>query len=231
METYRLNKIIANKQNPGRTGTEKPADLTRTFRLQKRLENNFTLCDVPVERHPMKKAVSKALTTLRSEGRLVLKTNKSRAIIDFVSSLPEKTCKTTTRDNILEGFLQAGYIDSKKLRYPDLNKILSTCRRNPTNSEYALCLEKLPVLLKIVLDKGHIVDSIFEEMGFPLDKDPEGNEVRRLAGIQQESRQRAKILTIKHQNDLRFAIRNAIISEKKRKAQDKMDILQDNFFK
>ena len=227
LEIYRQHKIIANKQNPGRTGTEQPADLTKTFRLQKLLEHNFTLIDVPAERHPMKKSVSKALATLRSEGRLILKPNKSRAIIDFVSSLPEKTCKTTTRDNILEGFIQPGYIDSKKLRYPDLNKILSTCRRNPTAGEYALCIEKFPLLMQIVLEKGHIEDSVFEELGFPIDKDPEGNEVRRLAGIQQESRQRAKILTIKHQNDLRFAVITQVESERKRKAQDKIDILQN----
>ena len=71
------------------------------------------MCDVPVDRYPMQKAASKALTTLRSEGCLVLKTIKSRAIIDFVSSLPAKTCKTTTRDIFWKGFFKLVILTAK----------------------------------------------------------------------------------------------------------------------
>ena len=227
LEIYMNNLITACKQNPGRTGTEQPADLTLVFRIMKQLQLTFRLSDVPSERHPMKNIITKAFAQLRSEGRLCLKTNKSRALIDFISSLPEMTAKAITRNSILQGFLEAGYIDKLKLRYPDLNKIIVTCRRNPTEREYALCIEKFPTLLKMFLEKGYVEDSIFEEMGFPMDQDPEGNRVSRDAGIQQESRQRAKILTIKHQTELRASVQIAIESEKKRKANDKKNILRD----
>ena len=68
---------------------------------------------------------------------------------------------------------------TKKLRYPDLNKIIGTCRKNPTTHEYALCLKQFPSLLKIYLVTGHVDDSVFEELGFPMNRDPEGNRVRR----------------------------------------------------
>ena len=64
---------------------------------------------------------------------------------------------------------------------------------------------------------SHVDDKIFEDLGFPMDKDEEGNKVRREAGINQESRQRVKILTHKHQADLCDAIANSIEAEKKRK--------------
>ena len=50
-----------------------------------------------------------------------------------------------------------------------------------------------------------------------IDKDEEGYKVGREAGISQESRQRAKILTHEHQADLRDAIANSIEAEKKKK--------------
>ena len=71
------------------------------------------------------------------------------------------------------------------------------------------------------MEKGYIEDFVFEQMGFPMDQDPEGNRVRRDAGIQQKWCQRAKILTIKHQTELRAAVKIGIESKKKRKANDK----------
>ena len=95
------------------------------------------------------------------------------------------TAKAITRNNVLQGFWEAGYIDKKMLWYPDLNKIIATCRRNPTTQEYALCVEQFPKLLKRFLANGHVEDSVFEQLGFPMDQDPEGNRVRREVGIQQ----------------------------------------------
>ena len=154
LEIYMNNLIMACKQNPGRTGTEQPADLALVFCLMKQLQYTFSLSDVPSEKHPMKNIITKAFEKLRKEGRLCLKTNKSRALIDFISSLPEMTAKAITRNTILQDFLKPRYIDKLKLRYPDLNKIIGTCRQNPTEREYALCVEKFPTLLKIFWRRG-----------------------------------------------------------------------------
>ena len=68
---------------------------------------------------------------------------------------------------------------------------------------------------------GQVDDSVFEELGFPMDRDPEGNRVRRDAGIQQELCQGAKILTIKHHTELRDIVKRLIELEKKRKPKIK----------
>lgn len=44
--------------------------------------------------------------------------------------------KAATNTNIQHGFLSNGLIDTKHRRYPDFNRILSTCRRNPTLEQY-----------------------------------------------------------------------------------------------
>lgn len=72
--------------------------------------------------------------------------------------------------------------------------MLSTCKRNPTKKEYALCLSSFEKLFKQTLENGHVPDDVFESLGFPMDKDMNGIKVQ-TATVAQESRQRVKTLT------------------------------------
>ena len=83
-----------------------------------------------------------------NENRLVLTTTKMNAIIDFIASIPEITTKAVTRKNILHSFIENGTLDSSFLRSPELNNMLATCRLDPTESEYKLCVESFPCLFK-----------------------------------------------------------------------------------
>ena len=76
LEVYRNNMITANKQNPQRTGTEQPADLTKCFPLLEYLQRIVPLENVPAERHLMKMLITAAFARLAKEGRLVLKSSK-----------------------------------------------------------------------------------------------------------------------------------------------------------
>ena len=110
------------------------------------------------------------------------------------------TCK-----HIQHGFIVGGVIDTYHHRYPDLNKIIATCQKEPSKEEYQLCLNTFPALLDIMVKKGFVPDTVFEEYQFPVDRDILGKVVRRTATISQEPRQRAKILTHYHQNAQREA--------------------------
>ena len=88
----------------------------------------------------MKQAVTKAFEDERS--RQSLKANKTKSLIDFITCLPQMSTKSCTVDNIQHGFFKAGYSDKEKARYPDMNKILATCRTDPTIDEYKLCEDK-----------------------------------------------------------------------------------------
>ena len=52
------------------------------------------------------------------------------------------------------------------------------------------------------MEQGRIPEDVFDDLGFPCDKDVNGNEVLRAAGISQESYQQSKCLTHKIQIDL-----------------------------
>ena len=53
-----------------------------------------------------------------------------------------------TKDNVQHGFLQAGIVDQQMRQYPDLNSMLSTCRKDPTQKDYEVCVSSFPTILK-----------------------------------------------------------------------------------
>ena len=83
-------------------------------------------------------------------------------MIDFVVSVPELISKTVTRHKSINGCLENEMIDSKIFRYPDYNKMLTTCKLDPSESEYKLCVGSFPYFFKIYQEKGHVEDEVFE---------------------------------------------------------------------
>ena len=145
--------------------------------------------------HGMKLLVQKGFNDLHAEGKLNLKLVKRNALVDFISSLPHILSIAATPPNIKHGFVQNGMADKIRHEFPDYDALLATCRMNPEVADYELTEKSFPLLIQQQFDEGHIPDTMLEELGFPKDKDMDGNEVRREATITQEARQRAKCHT------------------------------------
>ena len=74
-----------------------------------------------------------------------------------------------------------GIIDKKFNRYLVFNKILATCRQQPTLEEYHTVVESFADFLDIVNEKGHIDEEQYIR-GIRMDKDINGQDVFRTAG-------------------------------------------------
>ena len=135
---------------------------------------------------------------------LSLKSTKKNALINFLSVLPEIATTACSKDNIKHGFIQAGIINKEFNRYPVFNKILATCRQQPTIEEYRKVVEKFPDFLDIMNEKGHIDEDHFDVSGIRMDKDINRQNVFRTTGIAQESFQHSKCLTHSHQINMRL---------------------------
>ena len=167
------NKIVANKQHAARSGVEQPADVSRVFKQIKQLINTTSNAHLPIERCPMKKLLSEAISEDLS--CIKLASNKRGALIDFISILPEVATKACTKSNIQHGFIEAGIIDEVNHRYPVFDKMLATCRRNPTTEEYNIAKSNFPDFLKSVDERGLIPEEQYEMRGIEVDKDNHGN--------------------------------------------------------
>ena len=182
-----------------------------------------TVCDVPAARHPLKRVSEIKFVEMYTDGILTLSLTKRQALVDFIACIPDNTARAVTRENILVGFRACGLIDENTHRFPDLEKILATCRTILTAAEFELCITSFPVLFSYQLEHGHVPDTKLEELGFPVDRDMDGTEVRRDATITQEARHCAKNLTHVHQVELRKERQEQIQAELTRKQADKQN--------
>jgi hypothetical protein len=198
----RLN-ITVNKQHAARTGTEQAADLTKTFKICNSLQQTTT---AEHKNHlPIKKNIGRALTELASNGKLKMSLRKRTALTDFIASTPESVTKAVSPDNIQHGFLENGLIDKKAHELPDFDKMLATCRSEISKELYDKIVSDFPGLLQHQLEHGHVPDSVYQDLGYPMDKDMNGDIVIRDATITQENHQRAKCLSHTYQKQLRQA--------------------------
>jgi hypothetical protein len=94
-------------------------------------------------------------------------------------------------------------IDGNNLRFPVYDKIIATCRRNPSLEEYENIEKNMPMILNHSFEFGHISDDIYDKLGIMQDHDKMGRKVMRDASISQESYQQTKCLTHEHQIRLR----------------------------
>jgi hypothetical protein len=217
LENFRALKVVLNKQNPARSATEQAADLAKVFKLIKQLVQTVTIADLPADQSPLKRAIAAQFQALTAEAKLNLRPNKYKALIDFIACLPEMLTKACTRENIVHGSTANGMLDQKKRRFPGFDNLLGTCRKHPTVEEYKLCEDSFKELFEYQFLHGHVPDDKFDEFGFPQDEDPDGNTVRREATLSQETHQRAKCLSHKHQVELRSLRRSEVESASRRK--------------
>ena len=124
--------------------------------------------------------------------------------MDFISCLPSIVSKAApTSKTDVDGFVNIGMLDEQTKCYPDIYRIMKTVRRNLGDSEVELVEDNFKYLFEFQLDHGHISDDVYQTLGFPPDKDVEGNIYDRNAGISQESCQRAKCVSRPMQRSLR----------------------------
>ena len=78
--------------------------------------------------------------------------------------------KTCTCDIIVQGFIDVGMLYAKHNFWPDFYAILKTKRRIITRSEMQIIEKCFPLLFKIMLETGHILEKVYDALGFPKDE-------------------------------------------------------------
>jgi hypothetical protein len=157
------NKVIANKQHATRSGVEQPADLARVFKIIKTLLPEHTVKNIPAARCPMKALMIDAFKNKLEN--LHLPSNKTKSLIDFISTLSAIATKVCTVKNIQHRFTEAGMLDADNHRFPVYDKILATCRWNPSLAEYKNIEKNMPMILHHSSEFGNISDDIYDKIG------------------------------------------------------------------
>ena len=140
LKKYKDNLIIANKKNAACSGLEQAADLTRTFKIMKKLQSTTSTSDISLINNPLKRILVEKFKQLEASYRLRLIKNHKDALIDFISSVPKMTVRAATKNNIIRGFRENGMIDCNVGLYPDFHQMLATCKQKIEVENYDLCV-------------------------------------------------------------------------------------------
>ncbi len=191
------NKVIENKQHASWSGFDQPANLAKVFKLIKNMLPSHTVKNIPAERCPMKALMLNAFKEKLQD--LNLAPNKRQSLVDFILTLLVMATKACMVKNIQHGFIETGMIGDDNLRHPVFDKIIATCRRNPSVEEYKNIENNMSTIIYESCEFGHISEDVYNHLNVIRDRDSMGHEVMQDATISQESYHRTKCLTHKHQ--------------------------------
>lgn len=230
LQRARENKMYSNKHSAARSATEQGCDLNNVFPQLAREVKVITVKDKDT---PLKRRILEAFKVAEEEHGLNLKSSKKNTLVDTTASLPMILGKILTQDTIQKGFVMNGMIDEKSKRAPDLKAMIQeTLQRDMTTEEWELCLEHFVELLRMMMTKGDVPDEEFIRRGFPIDIDPDGEEVLRNQGIKQEHMQRSKIVDnnwqIEQRNELKQKRVEAVIRKHLKLVETTEQWLSDN---
>ena len=134
----------------------------------------------------------------------MLKVPVRKAMIDHIASCPEIYGKEMQPKTTKKGHVENGMEDEETHTYPDMHKMLKTCKLQDFKQEYEnLLFDIFSELYQTIKNNGHIPEEVYDILGFPPDTNYNGDEIEKPYGISHKMRHRAKILIHDLQRKLR----------------------------
>ena len=121
-------KVLACKHASSTSSIVQSADIGRQFAIIKTLTKTVTSVNLP-HGFGMKGFLEDLFDTYNASSMLMLKLPARKAIIDHCVSCPEIFSKAMSPKTTKKGFIVNGMIDDKTHTYPDIIKILQTCKQ------------------------------------------------------------------------------------------------------
>ena len=153
-------KIMNCKHAGSCTATTQACDVGPQFKCLKSFNKTTTFKNLPGV--GLKFNFTEKLKELSVTGELFLKATTKKALIDHVVSAPDTLTRSMHVKNLLKGFQENGMCDLLTGHYPDLHKIIKTCKRVLTKEEEDLIISTFPVLYKKMMEEGHIPEELFD---------------------------------------------------------------------
>ena len=107
-------------------------------------------------------------------------------------------------------------IDAATETYPDIVRMLQTCKSKVTQQQEDLMFAHFSELYSIMKRDGHITEEVYDRLGFVKDTNYAGEDVDKPDEISQEMRHRAKVISHNLQCQLRDRrAQSGIMAQKK----------------
>ena len=160
-------KIITAKHAGSTTATTQAMDVGAQFKNIKQHNKTTSSTDLP-DNVGLKGRFNQKLDLLTKNGILNLPLKVRKPLIDHVGSAPEIMTRSTSKKFLKKSFVENGMADAHTGYWPDMHKVVKTCKRILTKEEEELVTSSFAELYKVTMDNGHIWEDVFDVSTYSL---------------------------------------------------------------
>ena len=153
-------KLINCKHAGSCTATTQACDVSPSFKCIKAFNKTTTFQHLPEV--SLKGNFVSMLNEKQRSGELILKLTHKKALIDHVSSIPDIFTTAMQYKNMKKGFQENEMCNKLTGYYPDLFKLMKTCKRTLTKKEEDLVVSSFGILYECTMENGHIPEKLFD---------------------------------------------------------------------
>ena len=186
-------KVLACKHASSTSSIVQSADIGRQFEVVKVGTKNTTAVNLP-HGYGIKGNIEYMFEEYKARGILSLKLPARKAITDHILACPEIFGKAMAPKTTKKGCIVNGMIDELTETYPDIYKMLNTCKQEVKKEQVDLFFTHFSELYSVMKQDGHITEDVYDRIGFMKDTNYSGTIVPKPDQISNEMRHRAKIL-------------------------------------
>ena len=177
MKKEEVLKILALKYASSTSAITQSADIGRQFAIVKTVSKSETSVNLP-SGFGLKGILEDELVRLQANKTLILKTPKKNATIDHITSCPNTFSDAMKPRITKKGFIENGMLDKNVYTYPDIKKMIRTCKSTEFLQEHEdMIFNNFSELYQEFKKKGLVSEETYNRIGFPKDKDYAGQEV------------------------------------------------------
>ena len=157
-------KVMACKHASSTSTIQQMADICRSFAVMKSESKKITAINIP-SGYGLKGHLEYEMDCLHASGTLMLKLPARKATIDHIVSCLEIYGKAMQPKTTKKGFVENGMEDEETHTYPDVFKMLKTCKLQDFKQEYEnLLFDNFSELYQKMKNDGHIGEEVYDRL-------------------------------------------------------------------
>ena len=194
--------MIACKHASSTSSITQSTDIERQFTILRATSKTTTATNLS-HGFGLKGYLDDTFDNRKASGALTLKLPACKAIVDRIVSCSDIFGKAMSPKTTKRGFIENGMIDEQTHTYPDIVKMLQTCKADVKQEAKRIIFTHFYKMYTIMKTDGHIKEELYDRIGLDQDTNYAGDEIDKPDSITQEIRHRAKILSDTLQCQLR----------------------------
>ena len=165
---WEKNKLLRLLHASSTLSITQSVDIGRKFSTVKYITKSTIYVNLP-NGFDLKGFIKNILNNYKSRCILLLKLPARKAILDHIVSCPDIFGKAMSPKTTRKGFIENGMIDEYTETYPDIVRMLQTCKGEVSQVVEDIIFNNFSELYRMMKKEGHIKEELYNRLGLPKD--------------------------------------------------------------